>query len=272
MAGFDGARVALLEARRGSEMAELVRRMGGEPRSAAAVREVPHLDRVPAFIDALDARRFDVAIFLTGVGVARLLREAQLLARLDDTVAALRALTTVCRGPKPAAVLRQYDIPVSVRAPEPYTTTELLDALTAVPIEGRAVALLHYGERNEPLAAALRARGARLEEVFLYEWQLPEDTAQIADLIRGIVGGGIEAIAFTSQIQCRHLFSVAATLGLSEQLGEALRSRLAVAAIGPVCVEALKQHGITPAVVPVQAKMGFLVTELAEYLSRAKSR
>jgi len=73
MATFEGARVGVLEARRGSEMAELVRRLGGEPRSAAAVHEVPHLEHVPAFLDALDEKRFDVAVFLTGVGAPTML-------------------------------------------------------------------------------------------------------------------------------------------------------------------------------------------------------
>jgi len=268
MATFNGARVALLEARRGSEMAELVRKMGGDPQSAAAVREVPHLEQVPAFLDLLTSGRFDVAIFLTGVGVSRLLQAAQELGRLDETVAALRALATVCRGPKPSAVLRQYEIPIAIRVPDPYTTTELLESLGEVPLQGRPVALLHYGERNEALAAALRARGAELEELCLYEWQLPEDAAPLEALARDIASGGIDAIAFTSQIQCRHLFLVADSLGVSDQVAQELRSRVAVAAIGPVCLEALKQHGITPQVVPTQPKMGILVTELATYLEK----
>jgi uroporphyrinogen-III synthase len=266
MASFNGVRVAVLEARRSTELAELVRRLGGEPRSAPAVREVAHLERVPAFLDALQDSRFEIAIFLTGVGVARLLQEAQRLGRIEDTVAALRTMTTVCRGPKPSAVLRQYDVPVTIRAAVPHTTTELLEALAPVALAGRAVALLHYGERHQGLAEALRARGAFVEEVCLYEWQLPEDTAALAALGREIVNGDVEAIAFTSQIQCRHLFAVAATAGFSDQLADALRSRVVVAAIGPVCADALKQYGVAPHVVPGQAKMGYLVTELAEYL------
>lgn len=226
------------------------------------------MEHVPVFLDALQAGRFDVAIFLTGVGASRLLREAQRLGRLDDTISALRSLTTACRGPKPSAVLRQYDVPVTIRAAEPYTTTELLAALASVPLTERVVVLLHYGERNEPLADALLQRGAVLEELCLYEWQLPEDTGPLASLVHEIVAGSIDAIAFTSQIQCRHLFAVAAQNRLSDQLAEALRTRVTVAAIGPVCVDALKRHGVTPQVVPTQAKMGFLVTDLAKYFER----
>jgi uroporphyrinogen-III synthase len=267
MPTLNGARVAVLEARRSNELAELVRRLDGVPRAVPAVREVPHLEHVPAFLDALDAGRFDVAIFLTGVGATGLLREAQRLGRLDATLAALRMLTTACRGPKPSGVLRQYDIPVSVRAAEPFTTTELLEALAGVSLEARTAALLHYGERNGPLADALRGRGAVLEELCLYEWQLPEDTAPLAALVRDMVAGGIDATIFTSQIQCRHLFAVAATHGLSAKLAEALKTQV-VGAIGPVCVDALERYGIRPQVVPTQSKMGILVTELTAYLER----
>lgn len=266
MPALEGVRIAVLESRRSTELAELVRRMGGEPVAVPAVREVARLEHVPPFLDGLQSGRFDVAIFLTGVGASRLLREAQRLGRLDETVSALSALITACRGPKPSAVLRQYGIPVSIRAADPYTSTELLDALSSVPLEGRTVAVLHYGERHESLADALRSRGAALEELCLYEWRLPEDTAPLAALVQDIVARKIDAVAFTSQIQCRHLFTVAADNGLSDELAEALRTRVTVAAIGPVCADTLKRYGVTPQLVPSQAKMGFLVTELAAYL------
>jgi uroporphyrinogen-III synthase len=266
VATFNGIRVAVLEARRSTELAELVRRLGGEPCAVPAVREVAHLERVPAFLDALQARRVEIAIFLTGVGVARLLEEARRLGRIDATLSALCTMTTVCRGPKPSAVLRQHGVPVTIRAAPPHTTTEVLDALAAVSLAGRATALLHYGERSERLADALRARGALVEEVCLYDWQLPEETDSLAALGREIVRGDIQAVMFTSQIQCRHLFAVAARAGFAEALADALKSRVVVAAIGPVCADALQHYGVTPHVLPSQARMGYLVTELAEYL------
>jgi hypothetical protein len=54
-----GMRVALLEARMGGELANLIRRAGGEPYSVPAVRESPleaH-DAVEALIDGLPAHR-----------------------------------------------------------------------------------------------------------------------------------------------------------------------------------------------------------------------
>ena len=142
-----------------------------------------------------------------------MLREAERLGRLDATLAALRAATTVCRGPKPSAALRRYDVPVRIAPVEPYTTTELLDALSDLDLAGKGVALVHYGEPNHALADALRARGAALEELCLYEWMLPEDVEPLKTLVGELVDGRVEAIAFTSQVQWRHLFQVAVDLG-----------------------------------------------------------
>jgi uroporphyrinogen-III synthase len=266
MPTLKGVRLAVLETRLSTELSELIRRFGGVPCAVPSVREVSHLEHVPAFLDALCAGRFSVAICLTGVGVSRLLREAERLGRLDETLIALRRLTIACRGPKPSAVLRQYDVPVHIRPAEPFTTKELLEALNAVDLQGTRVALLHYGERNLPLADALRARGAVLEELCLYEWELPDDVEPLKALVRNLVDGQMEAIAFTSQIQCRHLFDVAANLGLASALVDAMRGDVIVAAIGPVCASALNAYGITPDVLPAHPKMGALITAVADYI------
>ena len=249
------------------ELAGLVERLGGTPYCVPAVREapLPHLEHVAAFVDALCAGRFSVVVLLTGVGVAALLREADGEGRLAETLNALRQTTTVCRGPKPSAVLRRHDVPIRLSAAEPYTTKELLDALLAIDIDRKAVALLHYGERSSELADALKARGAELEELCLYEWLMPDDVEPLRTLVRELIDGRVDAVAFTSQVQCRHLFQVAAGLGRSDELADALNSRIVVAAIGPVCAAALNTLGVTPRVLPAHPKMGPMVAALADY-------
>jgi uroporphyrinogen-III synthase len=149
-----GARVALLEARMSDELAALVRRHGGEPYSVPAVREaaLDNPGEVRAFLDELSAGRFAVVVLLTGVGASTLLREAERLGRLDETVAALRRTVTACRGPKPSAVLKRHGVPIGITPVEPYTTKELLEALDPVDLRGKHVALLHYGERSAAIA------------------------------------------------------------------------------------------------------------------------
>ena len=269
MPSLRGARVALLEARLSGELSALIERSGGVPCPAPAVREVPRLDQVPAFLNELSAGRFSLVVFLTGVGVKTLFREAERLGRLEETVNALRATVIACRGPKPVAALTSHRVSVQIKAVSPYTTTELLDALSGVAIAGRDVALLHYGERNQTLADALIAREARLEELCLYEWQMPLDCGPLTALLGDLIEGHVTVIAFTSQIQCRHLFQLAEEQGKSGDLLRTLRDSTIVAAIGPVCAATLRGHGITPDVLPAQPKMGPLVAALADYIELA---
>jgi uroporphyrinogen-III synthase len=265
MPSLKGARVGLLESRLSQELAELVRRLGGTPVLAPSVREVPHADETTRFVKELVTKRFAVIIVLTGAAASAVLREAERSGQLRDALDAFELATLVCRGPKPTAVMRRNGVQVDIIPEKPFTTTELLQAIGGVDLAGRDVAVVHYGERNAVLSDALEARGARLGEVCPYEWALPEDTAPLRALVRDLCGQ-VEAIAFTSKIQVRNLFAVAAELGVAEEIRAALNADVIVAAVGPVCAEALKHERVLPDVQPADPKMRPLLTALADYI------
>lgn len=268
MGTLGGARIALLEGRMSSELADLVRRHGGEPYCVPAVREVSLecADQVAALMDSLARGLCSVVVFTTGVGATALFKEAERQGRLEELLTALRGATTVCRGPKPAGVLQRHGVRASVPVREPYTTVDMLDALAGLDIVDRGVALVHYGERNTSLAEAVLARGARLQELCLYEWLLPEDIQPLRALVRELIDGRVGAIAFTSQVQARHLFHVAAGMGAADVMARVLNVRTVVATIGPTCAAALKALGVTPRVVPDHPKMGHMVMALGRYI------
>lgn len=267
MSSLTGTRVALLEARMSDELADMIRRYGGEPYCVPAVREqaIESSEQVAAFIDGLTRRDFYAVICLTGVGVKTLVREADRLGRLDELLKGLRSVITVCRGPKPIAVLRSHSVQVTIGAKEPHTTNELLEAVAHLDLSGERLVLIHYGERNAQLAEALRARGATLKELLLYEWLLPDDLQPLHALVGEIVNGKVDAVAFTSQVQVRHLFMVARDLKLEHELRNTLNTKTIVASIGPVCTAALQQFGVEPQVIPERPKMGHMISALAQY-------
>jgi uroporphyrinogen-III synthase len=264
-----GARIALLEGRMSGELADLVRRHGGDPVSAPALREdpIPSGDAVARFIDELRDGRVQFVILLTGAGVSALVREADALGRLPELVDGLERATTICRGPKPAGALAKLPVTVDVRVPSPHTTADVIDAVSKLDIDGQGVALVHYGERSTPLTDALRPRASHIEELCLYEWQLPHDVEPLRALIRDVIAGRIDAVAFTSQIQVRHLLRVADEIGRRDMLLHAFTHGPIIAAIGPTCAEALVAAGITPHVVPDPPKMGPLLSALAARLA-----
>jgi uroporphyrinogen-III synthase len=264
-----GARIGLLEARLSSELAELVRREGGEPVCAPAVAEAP-VDlsaALPALIEDIRRGRVQLAVFLTGAGVTSMLDQADASGVFDAMIDALRSTTTVCRGPKPAAVLRKRGIPVGVNARSPYTTAELLEVLPESLVAGRSIVLLHDGGGNPPLVDALRTRGAVVQELRSYEWRAPADVGPVEHLITELIDGRLDAVAFTSQVQVRHLFQIGARMGVSAALGHALRHRTIVGSIGPTCSVALEAHGAPPHVVASPPKMRPLVTAVGEHLA-----
>ena len=73
-AGLKGLKVVSFESRRAKEMAELVRRYGGDPIVAPSVREVPLSENRAALelLPQLEARQFDFLILMTGVGTRTL--------------------------------------------------------------------------------------------------------------------------------------------------------------------------------------------------------
>jgi uroporphyrinogen-III synthase len=268
-----GERVALLEARLASEAAALVRRLGGEPVSVPALREepVPPGPELAAFLDRLSSGQLACVVLQTGAGVSALAREARGLGRGEDLVQGLRSTLTLCRGPKPLSALAALGLrPTHVTA-SPHTTAELLAHLASLRIEGLGVGVVHYGERNEAVKAALERRGAEVLELMLYEWRLPGDLAPLRQLADRIVAGDVEAVVFTTQVQVRHLFTAAGPQR-REGLAEALERSVVTAAVGPTCAAALRAAGVRSVVVPLNPKLGPLFAALANRLAAREPR
>ena len=269
---LEGKRVGLLESRMAGQLGDLIRRRGAEVVSAPALREAPVdcPDMVGELIDGISDGEFNVVVAQTGVGVSSLLKEAAKLGRESELLTGLRRVLCVARGPKPVAALKRAGILAPVKVSSPYTTDELLETLGEFDLSGCGVALINYGERNEVLTEALVSACAKLYELCLYEWMLPEDTEPLESLIRAVLKRELDAVAFTSQAQVRHIFKIAEQRGFESVLAATMKSAV-VAAVGPTCARALTSYGVIPDVVPEHPKMGHMVADLAEYFSRVRT-
>jgi uroporphyrinogen-III synthase len=260
---FDGLRVVSFESRRASEIAELIRKQGGEPFVAPSMREIPLENNEVAFefAERLVRGEFDMVILLTGVGTRALNKVLSTRFPPEAFAEALRKVAVVARGPKPAAALREMQVPVTIAVPEPNTWRELLAAIASR--DEKRIAVQEYGKSNPELLDGLRARGAEVTPVRVYQWDLPEDTGPLREAARRIAGRQADVVMFTTSAQIDHLLRVAGDLGLEAATLDGLR-RMAVASIGPTTSEALEEYGITADLTPSHPKMGFLVKETAE--------
>ncbi len=238
----------------------MIRSQKGEPFIAPSMREVP-LDNNPqafAFSEKLFGGEFDMMILLTGVGTRLLDQVLATRYPADRFKDALRSLTLVARGSKPLAVLREWGVPATVTVPEPNTWREILAA-----IEGRSekkVVVQEYGRPATELMEGLRARGAEVTQVPVYQWDLPLDTGPLREAAKRLAAGQFDVAMFTTSIQIPHLLRIAEEEGVDVR--PALK-KMAIASVGPTTSETLREFGIEPDMEPSHPKMGFLVNETA---------
>jgi len=262
---LQGLRVVSFESRRAKEMAELIRRHGGEPIVAPSMREVPLSENsAPVeLFQKLEAGEIDLIILLTGVGTRTMVDAAAIRYSRERIAALLRKVTVLARGPKPVAALKELGLQPAMTAPEPNTWKETLAILDSnVELAKKRVAVQEYGVTNLELLAGLEARGAKILRVPVYRWALPEDIAPLQAAIHQIVEARVEVVIFTSANQVENVFKVAHQEGVDTDLPKAL-ARVLVVSIGPVCSTALARFGLKPDFEPEHPKMGFMVGELA---------
>lgn len=269
---LEGITVVGFESRMADTTARLIEKYGGQALSAPSMQEAPleEHDAVFEFAEDLFGGTVDIAIFTTGVGVRMMIETLETRYATADIVEALAGVAVVARGPKPVRALKTYDVPITVKVPEPNTWNEVLDVVTTrpetAPLGGKRVAVQEYGRPNPDLNEALQEEGAELLRVPIYRWTLPDDLQPLKNGLRALIGGEAQVAVFTSRQQVEHVLQVAAGEGWERALRQAFEDKL-VASVGPVCSEALEKHGIEVGYEPERPKLGILIRGLAEKAS-----
>ncbi len=267
--GFNGLKVAAFESRMAAEMADLIRRHGGEPLVAPSMREIPLENNTEAleFGTRLVAGHYHVLILLTGVGTRTLVEVLETRHPREAIKAAIGDVTRVARGPKPVGALKELGLTADITVPEPNTWRDVLQALDEhKPVRGLKVAVQEYGVSNPELLDGLRERGAEVTRVPVYRWALPEDTGPLRRALAEIRSGHVQVILITNAAQIDHVMQVAEQDGKAEPLRAAMK-KLVIASIGPVASERLREHGLPVDLEPSHPKMGILVKEAGEKAS-----
>jgi uroporphyrinogen-III synthase len=269
--GLNGLRVLTLESRRSDLVRNLIVEQGGECFNAPSVRERPLDDNPQAieFAKDLIAGRYDMVIFTTGAGTRYLVDVLAASGPVDPFLQALRKVKTVCRGPKPVAVLNELGIKPSVCVPEFYTWREVLDATAG--INSSNVAVQEYGVPNPELIHSLRQRGSIVTPIVIYRWDLPEDTAPLDQAVRLVCDRWCHAIIFLSSVQFTNLLRVAERAAMRDAMLVALQRDVVIVSIGPVMTDTLIREGLRPDFEPKHPKLGPCVRQFAEQASELVS-
>jgi uroporphyrinogen decarboxylase len=271
---FNGLRVVAFESRRADEMERMIVKRGGVPFVSPSMREVA-IERNQAAIDFANrviTGAIDVIIFMTGVGTRLLVEQIERHVDRKQFLDAVSDIKSVARGPKPLAVLREFGITPTLLVPEPNTWREILGTLDEqLPVANLVVGLQEYGVPNRSLIAGLEARGATVDALHVYDWDLPLDCGPLEQNIRRIAAGEADLVMFTSGNQLFNVLKLADALGIAEEVRAGFR-KVVVASIGPTTSEMLLNEDLPVDFEPSHPKMGQLIAELSERAAEILSR
>ena len=216
---------------------------------AIRIRPRPVEGDLRAAIEGIDVYAL---ICLTSPNGVRLL--FHVLAGADRDARALAGATTAAIGPGTAAELERHGIRADV-VPERFVAEALVEALESVEVEGRRVLVARAAEARTVLPAALRGRGAQVDDVALYETVAePLGDAERAALQRATY------VTFTSSSTVRFL------LDAGVRPPDAAR----IVSIGPVTTATADEHGLTVHVEAERHDIDGLVAALSADAARRR--
>ncbi len=270
MPRLQGKTVAITGQRRAREMAEMVRRLGGEPYVASTVnlRFEDAEDEAERLANAI-LSGVGWAVFYTGIGVRAIFSAAEKIGELDSFQARLGSAQVLSRGWKALRALRENGRPPDHEA-VPATTEGVIDTLLRADLSGKRVLIQVPGIMPRDLQEALSSSRADLIQGTPYRFLPPEDPEKVNRLIRDLIENEIDAIAFTSPPAVNNLFLAADEKSQAEDLAQALNEHVFTASVGPVTSEAIRDHGVDPALESKSQRMGGLLLDLAQALSPEK--
>ena len=150
-------------------------------------------------------------------------------------------------GPGTAAALAERGVVADV-VPEKFVAEGLIDALSSVPVERALIA--RASEARDALPDALRARGAEVDVVALYETVAePLSQSQLEAVARA------DYVTFTSSSTVRFFLDAA---------GDRLGSGTRLVSFGPITSGALRERGLEPHVEAGRHDIDGLVSALVE--------
>ena len=223
-----GRRIVVTRARaQASGLVSALGALGGEVIELPAIRIVPRLDSTEVR-DAIHSIHAYALVCLTSPNGVRLLFGALAGAGLDSR--ALANATIAAIGPGTAAALAERGIAADV-VPEHSLAESLVEALAQFELRGRPVLIARAAEARDVLPRALRARGAKVDIVALYE-----TVADVPDPEAIAAARAADYVTFTSSSTVRKFV---------QAVGDQLPSRPRVVSIGPVTSEAAREAGLT---------------------------
>lgn len=257
-----GKNIAIAANRRSEEIAEIIRKKGGEP-VVKSIQGQMLLNEKDAEQDVeyLLNHSFDWIVLTTGVGAQALENAAK---RLDVLAAFIDKLSTsklAIRGSKATKWLRTHGLEPTFLAPDA-TMHALTKGLQEIDIAGDSVFFQAYNKEEEK--SIQQFVGTFSENLYMsrpYHYLEPDKTV-LQELVDLITSRSLDAVIFTTKTQVRNLL---ANQESKIELVEALQADVLAVSVGKVTTQELLDSGVQHVIEPQNQKMGAMIVKLANY-------
>ena len=250
-----GKKVVVTRARaQASGLARQLDALGAEPIELPAIRIEPRIDS-DQVREAIGSLHTYALVCITSPNGAQLLFEAMAAQGLDSRALANASVAAIGAGTE--AALAAGGILADI-VPDRFVAEELVEELNKLELQGKPVLIARAAEARELLPEALRKRGAKVDEVALYETvgetPDPEELERARDA---------DFITFTSSSTVRN-FMAASENGIPQGTK--------VISIGPITSEAIREAGLTVDVEAERHDIDGLVEALLDAVADAGQR
>lgn len=227
----------------------------------AEVYEVPTIEVRPLITDKTyeilkNLRNYDWIVFTSENGI-RLFFETLLKLGLD--LRSLHNLKIAVIGPATYEALKHFYLKADIKPEKNFTQEGLAEAFQKVEVKGKRVLLVRAKVAREVLPESLKAQGAEVEILPIYETLCPETSGA---KLKEVFKEKINALTFTSSSTVENFFKLLkeAELDLPEDL--------VLASIGPVTSETLRKFGYEPTLEAKEYTISGLVSAMVEFFMR----
>lgn len=218
-----------------SELTKKLEAQGAKVIEVPAIKIVPAADYAPLDQAVGELHAYKWLVFTSANGVDYFF---QRLLKAGKDARALATVKLAAIGSATAQVLADRGLTADL-VPSAYKAEELAEALAGQIATGDKILIARAKVAREVLPESLRKLGAQVDVVTAYE--TAADCENKDELLAALQSGDASVVTFTSSSTVTNLLKV---LGDDKELLQ----KAALAAIGPVTADTLRQHGLAPAI------------------------
>lgn len=249
-----------------AETVKAIEALGGKAYSFPTIEIARSVDTsiVKPFLEALANNKVDYVILMSVNGVKHLLDIIENLGVADEFKKNLKKTVMIAVGPKTAQELEKNGIHVDL-IPEKYTSEGIRQCLQQRHAKDKTIFIPRTSEAPPELAEQLRRMGNHVDEIYVYQSQLPHNRPLTAKFIKDLKNKRVNAILFTSALGAKNFFEILKQILSEEKLKVLIQERTTIVAIGPTTAKSLREVGIKVDVMPEKHTLDEALNTLVNY-------